>query len=263
MKKEIVDVKGDGNCFYRAIYGYVLHNNVMSSEDFFNIFECKELARMDVSAAKTHFASDDPRKRLSNSDQEQKFDACARNYMSTFILQYPSILEDNLSILQRLDDDAYELIKQRYEEWFGKAFPKAPQNVKAYARAFSDNVKISKTDACDVDIIVMNTILATYGFEINYTYAAGADELNYVLALSTIPDVPRYDTIYLVKLPGHYNFVKFNAESPQKSSRGMLVGGKKKQLHKKIMVNSKLYTKYYSKKYNKYYIRQNKKKVYL
>jgi hypothetical protein len=263
MKKDIVDVKGDGNCFYRAIYGYVLHNNVMSSEDFFNIFECKELARMDVSAAKTHFASDDPRKRLSNSDQEQKFDACVRNYMSTFILQYPSILEDNLSILQQLDNTEYEEIKKRYEVWFGKAFPKPPPNVEIYARVFSDNVKISKTYACDVDIIVMNKILATYGYQINYTYAKGSDRLNYALALSIIPDVPRNDTIYLVKLPDHYNFVKFSAESPQKGSRGMLVGGKKKRLHKKIMVNSKLYTKYYSKKYNKYYIRQNKKKVYL
>jgi hypothetical protein len=264
MKKEIVDVKGDGNCFYRAIYGYVLHNNVMSSEDFFDIFECKELARLDVSSVRTHFADDDPRKRLYNTEQEDKFDTCIRNYISTYVLQYPNILQENLSLLQQLVDTEYNEFKKQQTEWFGKAFPKPPKDVQAYARAFSDNVKISTTYACAIDYIVTSKILETYGYDFNVTYANGSDRLNYVLALSMLPDVPRSDTIYLVKISDHYNFVKFSQESQGTSSRGMLVGGKKKKLpRKKIMVNSKIYTKYYSKKYDKNYIIQNKKKIFV
>jgi hypothetical protein len=264
MKKEIVDVKGDGNCFYRAIYGYVLHNNVMSSEEFFNIFECKELARLDVSSVRSHFASDDPRQRLYNTEQEDKFDTCVRNYLSAFVLQYPSILQDNLNLLQQLDDQEYETMKTYYTEWFGKAFPKPPKDVKSYARAFSDNVKISTTYACDVDFIVIHKVLEHFGYQLGITFANGSDTVNYIKAIAMLPDVPRSDTIYLVKIAEHYNFVKFSQENPQTSSRGMLVGGKKKkQIRKKIMVNSKLYTKYYSKQNGKSYIIQNKKKIFV
>jgi hypothetical protein len=294
--KEVVDVRGDGNCFYRAVYGYVLHNNnlhIRNMGEFLQIFQCDKdkILQANVSSVRDHFASDKGIQRLYSLGQEDLWEQCVRKFLASYVHQNPRILEEQLQLLNSMySSGIYEDIKDSYTDWFGKAFPtKPPENVKIYAKEFAKNVLKSGTDACDIDIYVISKILNFYGLTLRISPIPRSDDAIYneyiINSHNNVPRIPEPNTIYLIRVPGHYNFVKFKPDvqhsaalrsptasrslrsprgsrSPRSSSTvpgSMIVGGTAKIM----WTNGKIYKKFYDKEKKKHYIRQKNKKVYI
>lgn len=287
--KEVVDVRGDGNCFYRALYGYVVHNKNLHFKnmgEFLSIFQCdqKHILQQNVSKMDHHFASDKGIKRLYNRGQEDLWEECVRHYLANLVLQNPMILREHLDIIYNNYPESYAELKTIFTDWFGKAFPtQPPANVVDYAKEFAKNVRISRTEACEIDIFVIQKILAQYGIQLKVTPIRSSDYATIseliINSNKLIPKSPVINTIYLIRVPGHYNFVKFKDDdgssspralstthrqiSPRASSssiHGMLVGGTTSKI---MWTNDKIYKKFYDKKKGKYYIRKNNKKIYI
>lgn len=259
--KELVDVRGDGNCFYRAVYGYILHNKNINIgiTAFLNLFECREAIQQNISKIDKHFADDDVRKRLYNQGQEDSWDACIRDYLSKYILaKKTGIVKQFYDSLMALDMPTYKMVIQSYTDWFKTYFgEEKPEDLDTFALVFAGNIKKTGTEACQLDIDIFKHILRFYGYNLRIDHISNASEAVITDSLAMLPETPEPNTIYLIHLPGHYNFVLFKEDV-------IYVGGSRNSnKYGKVMINNKLYKKHYDAKKKKYYVKKTKKMVYI
>lgn len=251
--KKLVDVDGDGNCFYRALYGYALYNSIgiEGINSIFDLIECEKGKNKKVSDIINHPEENPPlRKRLEGYDQEEEWIKCFREYMKMYLIRNPRIVKDMFDRLvdPYLDDESYEAIVSSYPVWFYRIYGKTrPSSLNAFVRTLADYIGEYGKYASFLDISIVQNILNILDYEVNIrccgTISKKAD-VKKILAL--FPDLPGPKTFNLVNISeGHYNFVWYDNDSSPTSPTSQTLpssGGKSKQVKRTSRPARRKYT---------------------
>ena len=97
MRKVLVDVKGDGSCFFRALYGAMLFGSqTMNIKKFFEQFACDSTKRIT-----SDLIPHTNKKKLENKNQEDEWTRCIRKYLAD-VIEGVAITYDTSNELQEL-----------------------------------------------------------------------------------------------------------------------------------------------------------------
>jgi len=294
MEKEIVDVNGDGNCFYRALYGSILLNkNVHKNKSIVQLMNDLECQNNQNKKSKIilKIKTEISQSYLEHYDQETEWVKCFRKHMSKFIKVEPDIIKNNIEFWKNMDRETYKEAVRTYPMWFTQKFRDKSPNIKEYAELFAQNVEKLNTWATQLEIAIAKRVLYKYGINLKIESYDGngngtiktSGEME--SALELFADEPYDDTIYILNIGlQHFNFVYYKDVSPTSTSSrdngktpvkplitptnglksGMLVGGKKRFSRPKICINGKLHHCYIDKcNKNKKYIKMKNKKIYV
>jgi hypothetical protein len=165
---EIIDVLGDGDCFYRAIYGYCLVNDLLDSI----LFPC---FNFNIDHNNRSFVE---RKKLKNNLEEDTWILNIRKYISNSILSDHRCrlqVEKTYNYLINLDienDDIiyYSLIENTFPSWFVKKFPNLTTIKRTskddFINFIADSIKIKGNWAFQLDYDLVNILLKPCCLEI-------------------------------------------------------------------------------------------------
>jgi hypothetical protein len=278
MQKTLVDVNGDGNCFYRALYGYILFNGteyssgITSINEILNNFsktipECKNGINKNISTIINHpVITNGLRKRLDEQEQENEWIKCLRYYIANYIDRNKNILEDNFNYLIGLSDTNYKAVIDSYPGWFKDIFKNdKPDSLETFAIVIANYIRTDKKYASYLDIGIIKNIFYNMGYNIiirsiPYQEITNIDTVENVNRLKALyPDNPDKNTFYLINInEAHYNFIWYDTSS-------QISGGNKanKKPKTKYLHNNKLYTKYKDKSNKKEYIKMKGKNIYV
>lgn len=173
MNYKIVDVIGDGSCFFRSIYKYLKYLNILEyvslklNNNMFKVTDQNDFIIL-------------LRKVLSNEVKEQKSD----------------IVKNVYNTLSELDKNTYNTLIQSFPEWFIKAFKKLPNNENTFRNKISKEIKELHNWVGEIEvklteqlfyklfkfkIIILNSInlKKEYKFKNNTIYLLNIDEMHY------------------------------------------------------------------------------------
>lgn len=243
-QKLLVDVEGDGNCFFRALYGCAVYNSMTLGENehlhtqiLINL-ECSDAVSKNVSALADHPQEEAGfRLRLTKYDTNSQEDAwvqCLRNYLSNVIMNcshpegspqfgncsnkfkeiydqiryaYQEKLDDSTSILYDALIDAYpSAFRRKY-----KNIP--PANIQEFAKFSADQVKRMGCTSSPIDIAIVKELFEMFDCTIDLQSLQNIDvrkiaDIDRILA--RFPRNPDKKTFYVVNInENHYNFVLY------------------------------------------------------
>ena len=200
---EVVDVEGDGSCFFRSIYNYLKYSNINRNDLLKNeIYKCIELGDKD--------------------DTENKFVKKIREKISSMIMnEETTLIKDLFETMSNMEKETYkelysienalpDFVKKRYKlppkqyDTFKKNYADSVKKNSHYATEFEFNILLSILRSC-VDTIELNiTMIDSYDIdEINDTNA------NYPRLIQKVFSGMSNNTIYLVNISNeHYNYLK-------------------------------------------------------
>ncbi len=264
MNKSVIDVKDDGNCFYRAIYGYAYLHNMLDSPIMRN-FDCyQNMTQDDIQKLTDSFLQrkryktqpeiyKDILKKYDNS-REDLWVQCMRNYIASQIRIIDERNAGNklVSIYKSFiecDEETYIAILDAMPGWMKEVFPTKPSSFDDFKNEYANHIEKDCTWVAETEIRIFRHIFDKLGFKLqilSYNNNECIDDMDKVISDS--PSQPQSDTFYLVCCNEiHYNFILYNSESV---SRGMVVGGK-------IFIDGKLYKKHTDKN-KRVYIKKNR-----
>ena len=197
---ELVDVKGDGDCFYRAIYGFAMTNDILNK--LFGCFNCNII---DLNTR-----SFIVNKMLKNGMEEDNWIQCIRLFLSSKILHDPKCKQviidfyDSITKLpynykipvgttiDKILEDNYTIYKENeIPSWFYNIFPTV-ESLKSISKEnfiifIANNIKNKGTWAFNsIDTKLMNLLMEKCGLKISEH-----------TSLSDSEKIPEYPTIYI------------------------------------------------------------------
>ena len=251
MNKELVDVKGDGSCFYRALYGYLLLNKNFDKSKIKSINDKLKCDINEMQMESERLRNDkDFNLYLKDYEKETNWVKCFRNYLHNYIINnkkqsenyynfIKSLYENNkdnnesfISILNELFKNSWitkMLIKEikinnRYKKELNfEVFP----DFNEFSEQFKISIKNINEYTTGIEVEIIKDILKEIGINIEiiiFDEQITKDNLNTIL--EKFPTNPKKNTIYLLNInQKHYNFVyyyksvTFKSASPTTTSR--------------------------------------------
>lgn len=135
MTYEIHDVKGDGSCFYRSVYGAAKSNGVLD-----HILRCfTDLAEVD----------------------ENKFVQLVRYYISERIRSKNdfNVIRDVHGQLSTLDKKDYAMVLKSMPSWFAKSFRTLPKSEMIFRNTIAEKILLNTSWAGEIDISIFMKVL--------------------------------------------------------------------------------------------------------
>lgn len=199
---EVVDVEGDGSCFFRSIYNYLNHSNMNKTNLLKNeIYKCIELGKKD--------------------DTENKFVKKIREKISSMIMnEDTTLIKDLFETMSNMDKETYkelynienalpDFVRKRYKQppkqyiTFKKNYSEAVKKNSHYATEFEFNILLSILRSCVENIELNITMIDNYD-----TDEIDATNPNYPRLVQKVFSGMSNNTIYLVNISNeHYNYL--------------------------------------------------------
>ena len=139
-------VKGDGSCFFRAVYQSAHSSGLLSKVCAALRVECATEAEF-ITGART---------RLSETIRENEdggYVASAYRYLS------------------KLDVDTYKLIINTMPDWLSEAFPEPPKSLRAFRRVIYDSVLEPSNWVGQIEVDLVRALLKVHGMHIDVRYS--------------------------------------------------------------------------------------------
>jgi len=273
-EKYLVDVTGDGSCYYRALYGALIFSRA-------GINVRNELKKIQCNVNENSTRSDiilhekiklKLYKQLHNYDEEEIWVDCLRNVVSNLVLypynetNYPAnddsnllhktvhkqvsdMISDSYNVLLEAGPSLSEILEEFPSELRSKLRKGPPEDLPSFRKLLSDHIKNKSHYAGEYDCKIVAIIFELlFGIEIviktiNNDIKTN-DDVRATLAL--FPDTPQHRTIYLLNInTKHYNFVEYDEDAGATKMLRALYGtqGGKKVNMRKILVAGRLYKK--------------------
>ena len=267
VMKQLVNVEGDGSCFYRALYGYILLNKNLSlpHKSYRTIsttiadFGCKnDIVTQKVSEIKVTL--NENQLFLQNYEQETNWVKCLRYFISEkLVTKENNIIKQYFDSFNIMEADTYNEVIKEFPDWFASALPNFCYNdIGMFTAILKANIISLKSGVSQIEVRIVKDFFNKLGINILIINTANKDIK--ISDLQKFPDEPADNTIYLLNIDAiHYNFVYY-----KDGETGMQVGGKKRFTIPKMCINGKLYNCYIDKNNkNKKYIKIEKTKIYV
>jgi len=294
---ELIDVKDDGSCFFRAIYGFAMHYGFL--EEVFKCIYCYDLpdknTRSYIESKYDKYGIET--KKLKGIEEEDKWVRCVRNFLSHQILHDPhcqNILKSTYRYWKSLDEADYAfLLENSIPRWIAEIYPNAEvlkkTTINEFIEVIAHGVKGIRNWASQLEFDILNYFMKKCNIQI---YAISKEDatknaVKYINQIMTVDDIE--PSVFL------HRTNRITDTGPQMIARssGMLVGGSvnyniylcnlgdahynfivwKRSTRGgqstqsggggKIFIQGKIRRKYYDKNKKRYYVKINKDIKYL
>lgn len=281
FKKDIIDTNADGNCFFRALYGYALHNDLNGPssnqnlknelfEQLLNCFNCDmtEFAKTEhskIKACDTVYSNKCLGNFIQKDTNEEYFVHCLRNSLKLRIEnnlnESDKIIKDTFDNLQGMDDATYQIvIETTYPKEFCLKFPTQSYTYNQFKQYFAESIGTFRHWVSQTEVRILQHILSKCDIDIHiYNNVDNIPSKPYTIERDWENN---HMNIYLINFDNaHYGFVLYSELSDEAGTGG---GKRKIKVSKnKIMLDGKIYVKHIDKKTNKIYIKKYNKKLFL
>ena len=150
-KKKVV--KGDGSCFFRAVYQSARAANLLEKVCDALQVTCASEAEFIVSA----------RTRLSDTIRKNK----DGGYVAS-----------TYKYLSKLDMDTYKIILDTMPDWLSEAFPEQPKSMRTFRRVLSDSIMEQSNWVGQIEVDLTRALLAPdVRIDVRYTMLSQAEEM--------------------------------------------------------------------------------------
>lgn len=181
----IKDVKGDGSCFFRSIYG--------AAKDKRGAL--KKLVKCFLY----------PEKLKEYKNDEELFVKDMRHKLCDTILHENDgdVIKNIYSTLIELSDENYKMVIEGFPSWMRKEFKIKPQSEKIFRKTIAERVLKNSTWVSEIEVnIVKDTLKYCIGSGLN------------IIILNTPPNKyfkPKFKTLYILNIGEvHYNYLSLH-----------------------------------------------------
>ena len=168
---EIVDVEGDGDCFYRAVYGFAMYHGFL--DKLFECVNCQDITD-ESSRSSIRYSNRKNKNILRNKAEEDNWILCIRNCISEKIrknAECMAIVQSTFLHWQSLDKHTYKMfLGSSIPDWIKRKYPNIQSLRESSAERFikfiSRGIQKSGHWASQIDFDLLNHLLKPCNIDI-------------------------------------------------------------------------------------------------
>ena len=195
----MIDVKDDGSCFFRAIYGFAMHYGFL--EELFKCVYCHDLpdkeARSYIESKYDKYGVET--KKLKQRDEEDKWVRCVRNFLSYQILHDEycrNMLKNTYRYWKSLEQEVYELLLENsIPRWIKEIYPNVESlkqtTIEEFIQVIAYGVKGIRNWASQLEFDMLNYLMKKCNIKIHVISKEDAikNAVKYKNQIITIDDI--------------------------------------------------------------------------